>query len=298
MSEADGDRAARRLLLLGALAGILLAGFGVVRSGSSDVALPPDAIALVNGEPLSQEAFARFAAAIAAEQKSTTLDTGERRRLLDRMIDEELLLQRGISLGLDRYEPTARRSIIAALIASVTADAESGEPAEPALRKFYRENAARFAGSDRLVLDVAFVSTASRPDALARERAEETARRLRAGEDFAAVTRELGDPLVAPLPPGPLDEGTLRDYLGPTAERAASQLAPGGIAGPVRASAGYLVLVLRERRPAETPPFEAVREQVRAEYLRSQGEEALRSYLKELRDDAEIRVLDAELAAP
>ena len=40
------------------------------------------------------------------------------------MVDEELLLQRGISLGLHRHEPTARRSIVSSLIASVTADAE------------------------------------------------------------------------------------------------------------------------------------------------------------------------------
>ena len=71
----------------------------------------------MNGEPISREAFARFAAAVAAERRSATLDAEERRRLLERMIDEELLLQRGIALGLARYEPTARRSIVSALIA-------------------------------------------------------------------------------------------------------------------------------------------------------------------------------------
>ena len=43
----------------------------------------------------------------------------------------------------------------------------------------------------------------------------------------------------------------------------------------MRGSAGYFVLVLRERRAEEAAPFERVRAQVRAEYLRSRGETAL-----------------------
>ena len=298
MSERGDDRMARGLLVLGTLAGVALAGWGVVRSGSGDAPAPADAIALVNGQPLSRESFARFTAAIAAERRSTTLDTAERRRLLERMIDEELLLQRGIALGLDRYEPTARSSIVSALIASVTADAEVGEPDEATLRAFHAENQGRFGSGPRLRVDVAFVAAAGRPEALARDRAEALARRLRAGEDFAAVRSELGDTSVAALPGGALDLDTLRDYLGPTAARAASELEVGQVAGPVRGSAGYFVLLLRERLAEQPAPFEALREQVRAEYLRSRGENALRDYLVGLQENAEIRILDAELAAP
>jgi len=298
LSERGDDRVARRLLVLGAIAGVALAGFGVVRSGGGEAAAPADAIALVNGQPLSRESFARFTAAIAAERRSTTLDAAERRRLLGRMLDEELLLQRGIALGLDRYEPTARNSIVSALIASVTADAEADEPDEAALRAFHAENRGRFGSGPRLVVDVAFVSAAGRPEALARDRAEALAKRLRAGEDIAAVRGELGDASVAELPEGALDFDTLRDYLGPTAARAASELALGEVAGPVRGSAGYFVLVLRERLAEEPAPFESLREQVHAEFLRSRGEMALRDYLADLREAAEIRILDPELAAP
>jgi parvulin-like peptidyl-prolyl isomerase len=292
------DRLARALLVAGCLAGIALAGFGVVRSGRGSAATPADAIAVVNGQPLSREAFARFVAAVAAERRSLQLDTAEQRRLLDRMVDEELLLQRGIALGLDRYEPTARRSIVSALIASVTADAETAEPDEATLRDFYAANAGRFGSGPRLVLDIAFVAAAGRPEALARERAEELARRLRAGEDFESVRGELGDALLAAPPPGALDLDTLRDYVGPSVARAASELAVGAVGDPVRGSAGYFVVVLRERRGSEPAPFESLREAARAEYLRSRGETALRDYLAGLREQAEIRVLDPELGAP
>jgi len=297
MSETGDDRTARRLLLAGAVAGIALAAYGVLGSGD-DAAAPPDAIALVNGQALSRESFARFSAAVAAERRTTTLDASEQRRLLDRMIDEELLLQRGIALGLDRYEPSARGAIVSALVASVTADAETGEPDEATLREFHAKNAGRFGSGPRLAVDVAFVAVANRAEALARERAETLARRLRAGEDFATLNAELGDAPVAQLPSGELDLDTLRDYLGPTAARAAAELAVGEVAGPVRGSTGYTVLVLRGRRAEETAPFESVREQVRAEYLRSRGEQALSDYLAGLRADGRIQVLDPELAKP
>jgi parvulin-like peptidyl-prolyl isomerase len=112
------------------------------------------------------------------------------------------------------------------------------------------------------------------------------------------VRGKLGDDSIAGLPEGALDLDTLRDYLGPTAARAASELAVGEVSAPVRGSAGYFVLVLRERLAEEPAPFETLREQVRAEYLRSRGETALTDYLSELREAAEIRVLDPELAAP
>lgn len=298
MSQPGDDRTARALLLAGAVAGIGLAAFGVLGSGGDDAAATPDAIALVNGQELSRDAFARFAAAVAAERRSTTLDASEQRRLLERMIDEELLLQRGIALGLERHEPGARAAIVSALVASVTADAEIGEPEEAALRAFHAKHAERFGSGPRLVVDAAFVAVANRPEALARERAETLARRLRAGEDFAALNAELGDVPVAQLPAGELDVDTLRDYLGPTAARAAAALATGEVAGPLRGSTGYFVLVLRERRAEQPPAYESVREQVRAEYLRSRGEQALSEYLAGLREDARIRIFDPELAQP
>ena len=109
-SARGDDRLARVLLVAGAAVGIALAAIGIVRSGELDLVDPPGAIAVVNGRPIGRESFARFAAAVAAERKSMSLDTATRRRLLQRMLDEELLLQRGVELDLHRLEHTARRS--------------------------------------------------------------------------------------------------------------------------------------------------------------------------------------------
>jgi hypothetical protein len=293
----DNDRRARLLLVLGTAAGIALAAVGIVRSGERASVDAEGAIAVVNGQRISRESFARFAAAVAAERKRVELDAATRRLLLERMVDEELLFQRGLALGLQRHEPTARRSIVAALIASVTADAELAEPDQKTLQRFYDENPERFARPGRLVLDVAFVGLAGKPEALAFGEAQEIARRVRAGEDFSRVRDELADQPLAALPAGPLPFETIRQYLGPTSARAATRLEVGQVGSPTRGSDGYYVVRLRDRTPGETAPFGEVREQVRAELLRSRSDRALRDYIADLRHAADVRILDPELDA-
>ena len=298
MSAPDPDRRARALLVIGAGLGIALAAVSIVRSGRAPAPDFPDAVAVVNGQPVTRETFARLVAAVAEERKNVTLDAATRRRLLERMIDEELLLQRGVELDLHRFEPTARRVIVSALIASVTADAELAEPDEATLRAFHAENAERFQRPGRITLDAAFVSTRERPDAVALRVAREIVRRVRDGEPFADVRAALADPPVAPLPEGPVALDTVRQYLGPTVAKTAARLAVGELSTPTRASPGYFVVRVRDRSPAETAPFGELRPQVRAEYLRSRGDEALHDYLAGLRDSGEIHVLDPELASP
>ncbi len=294
MTAADPDRMARRLLAIGAGLGIALAAVGIVGSGEPPAAVPAGAVAIVNGQPVSREIFARLVAAVAEERKSVTLDAQTRSRLLERMLDEELLLQRGVELELHRFEPTARRAIVAALIASVAADAEAVEPDPEQLRDFYAENQELFTRSDRISLDAAFVSTEVRPDAEAHRMAEEIARRLRIGDLFDEVHAALADSPVARLPSGPLSIETVRQYLGPTVAQVASRLAVGEVSEPTRASPGYFVLRLRERDSGEVAKFDQILGRVRAEYLRRRGEEGLRDYLAGLREAAEIQILDAD----
>ena len=229
MTTTDPDRMARGLLAIGAGLGIALAAVGIVGSRDTPAAAPAGAVAVVNGQPVSREIFARLVAAVAEERKSVTLDAETRSRLLERMLDEELLLQRGVELELHRFEPTARRAIVAALIASVTADAEAVDPDSKRLRDFYTENTELFKRPGRISLDAAFVSTEARPDAEARRMAEEIARRLRVGDPFDEVHAALADSPVARLPSGPLSIETVRQYLGPTVAQGANRLAVGAV---------------------------------------------------------------------
>ena len=249
--------------------------------------LPDDAVARVNGELVLREEYERLVAALASDRRAP-IDAEARRFVLDRMIDEELLVQRGLELGLPRHDRRVRGDLTAALIASVVSESEEQEPDRAELEAFYAENRDFFTRTGRLHLRQVFLRDAQ--DATAR--AAEAARRLRAGEPLEAVRDALGDPEVAPLPDGPLPPVKLREYLGPTALRAALELEPGGVSDPVRSGTGHHVLVLVSREPDAAPPFAEIEEVVRAEVKRRGGEQALRDYLDSLRRRADVVVTE------
>ena len=287
----DGEVRGRRLLILGAALGIGLTAYGLLTS-RAEAPSPEDAVAVVNGQPLSREAFDRFVTAVAKERRAAELSTEERERILDRLIDEELLLQHGIGLGLARHEPTARRVIVQSVIASVTASAEAFDPSEADLRDYHARNSDRFVRSGRVVVQAFSIPVVAGSEAEARALAAGVTEALRAGASPVRVVAEFPGVELPPLPGGPLPHETVRRYLGPTAALRSQDLPAGSTSEPFRTSRGYLVLRVVERRADAAPAFEDVAEAVRAEWTRSQGEEALARFLTDLREAAELDRID------
>jgi len=292
------DRRARVRLLAATAVGALLAACGEGDPGAHSATAPPDVVAVVNGEAITRDAFEHYAESAAGESGSAAGDREARRRWLLRMIDEELLIQRGIALGVHRSDPAARRAVLSAVIAAVTSPPEGAEPDEAVLRSYYEQNAERFAGSEQFAVDVVLVSDRGRSDAEARGEAEKSASQLREGEDVNALLASYpyASALATAAPPLPLE--SLAQRAGSAAAAALAQLQPGEVSDPVRDEAGYAVVALRERQAARSSPFDEVRGEVRSAYLRQRREQALREALEALRRDAEIRVLDRELVTP
>lgn len=292
-----GRRALARLLAAGAVCA-LLAACGDGDSGADSATPHLDVVAVVNGQAITRGAFERYVESAAGGSEEVSGDREARRRWLLRMIDEELLIQRGIELGLYRSDPAARRAILSAVIASVTSAGEAGEPDEAALRSHFEQNAGSFAPSERFAVDVVLVSDRGRSDAEAHGEAEAIASRLRGGEDANALLASYpyASALATAAPPLPLE--SLARRAGPAAADAVAQLQPGEVSDPVRDQAGYIVVALRERWSAQATPFDEVRSEVRGAYQRQRREQALSDTLEALHRDADIRILDRDLVAP
>ncbi|HEV8715727.1 MAG TPA: hypothetical protein VGX03_23225 [Candidatus Binatia bacterium] len=156
MTNEKANRRALSLLAAGSLFGILLGAVVVAHeSGSTTSALPDGAIALVNGKPLREEEYAR-AVALVERDKRTEITDGDRARVLDRLIEEELLIQRGIEIGLVDSDRSVRKAITQAMLAAIVAESTSAAPSEDDLRAFYTKNASLFtratgAATDQIV---------------------------------------------------------------------------------------------------------------------------------------------------
>jgi len=279
------------LLAIGAGAGVALAATGLVASGvTRGRGLPPGAVARVNGALLRADDYTRSLDALERDRRGGA-EPADRRFVLDRLIDEELLVQRGLELGLARQDARVRRDLTAAVIDAVVTEHEDGTPSDADLEAFYRRERDFFARPGRLRVRQLWCRADTAADAPSAEaRARAAAASLRAGEDFAGVRARLGDPEIAPLPDALLSPAKLLDHLGPTALRAALELEAGAVSDPVRSATGYHVLQVVEREAEWVPPREEIADEVLAEYRRRRGERALRAYLDGLRARADVEI--------
>jgi len=286
----SAERRARLLLALGAAAGLATAAASLVGRRAGTAALSPDVVATVNDAPIRRDDYLRALGAVATDRR-TPIGDADKRQVIDRLIDEELLLQHGLDLGLPRRDRSVRAPLVAATIDLLASNA--AEPSEADLRAFYDQHRAYFAPPERLRVRQILVQLRDGDEAGAATRAAEAARRLRAGEPLDQVRAALGDAEVAPIPDTPLPPGTLREYVGESAARAALAAGAGGVTDPQRSSMGFHVLQVLERTAPPEPPFDEVKELVREEYRRRADDQALRAALDDLRRAARVQVTGA-----
>ena len=143
--------ARRRIALLagGALIGLLIAGTDLVTDWSSSSGkLPPGAIARIGNQLITQAEFERVAQDLATDKR--TAGKEDRNFALKRIIEEELLVQRGIELGFPETAPGIRKALAAAVITQVITEAEALAPSSEELRAFFDGDANFFTQTERL----------------------------------------------------------------------------------------------------------------------------------------------------
>jgi hypothetical protein len=257
-------------------------------SGRDDRGLPEDVIARVNGEAIYRTEL-ETALEMLARDKRNPLGDDDRAHVLDRLIEEELLVQRGLAVGLVESDRTVRKNIVTAMIDSIVMESRSETGTDDDLRSFYEGNREYFLRPDALrVRQILFREGSDRGDPSAR--AKEASAAIGEGMSTSDASRRYGDAPVHPVPDVALPPSALREYLGPTAVAALQSLEPGEVSPPLPSPYGRQIIEVVERRRNAAPPFEEIRDQVAAVYRQRRAGEALRAYLDRLRDEAHVEL--------
>jgi peptidyl-prolyl cis-trans isomerase SurA len=165
------------------------------------------------------------------------------------------------------------------------------------LRNYYQRHPQEFGGEDELHVRHIFlplpVDATAADGARVRAQGEKILQRLKTGEDFAKVAREVskGPSAEDGGDLGWLRRGTIQKEL----EDAAFALKDGQISGLVRAGPGLHVLKVDGRRRGGERSFEDAKEEIRARLLDEQVAQTRQQYLEELRRAAAIEVKLPEL---
>ncbi len=119
----DAERQSLKLLLCGACVGLLLGGLAAAGKLGGDP-LPNAIVATVNGIPLPADEYQRALNLFASEKREAVNDL-DRALVLERMIEEELLLQHGVASGVMRWHNKVREEALKSILAGLVIELES-----------------------------------------------------------------------------------------------------------------------------------------------------------------------------
>jgi len=287
------------ILALGALLGLIIAGYGLFTAkGTRSEGVPPEAMALVNGLPILRSDFmtqvqTQFATAFA---RSTS---EQRRKVLADMIAEELLVQRGLEIDLSSYDPDVRAAMVAGVELEVAADVLAEQPSEPQLRDYYERHKAKYVSEGVMRLrEIVSRATGSVSLAQATSTAQEAVNALRAGQPLEAVMQRYD--LVDSgrlMDAGRVDTGDILEFavkekLGTEIYGVARGLRAGQISDTIRQRDGARVIVMVQRRMPVQQDYTAAADQVWTDYKNDAVARVRTVNIRYLRSRAAITLSD------
>ena len=216
-----------------------------------------------------------------ANDKRSPLTKQDKEYVLERMIEEELLIKRAIDLGMLENNPMARGTIVQQMIKNIISEGSRIEPEEKELIEFFEENIGFFTKANRLRVRQIYFSQDDFGDKVLKE-AKNAFTRLLKGETFYQVTLS-GSNSALKVPDTLMNLSKVREYIGPSLMREAQLLKPGQFSEPKKVSDGYKIIYLVDREDAAQPKYSNIRSSVLSEFLKRRDDQSLRTYLDNLK---------------
>ena len=216
-----------------------------------------------------------------ANDKRSPLTKKDKEYVLERMIEEELLIKRAIDLGMLENNPMARGTIVQQMIKNIISEGSRIEPEEKEIIEFFEENIGFFTKANRLRVRQIYFSQDDFGDK-AHQEAKNAFTRLLKGETFDQVTLS-GSNSALKVPDTLMNLSKVREYIGPSLMREAQLLKPGQFSEPKKVSGGYKIIYLVDREDAAQPEYSNIRSSVLSEFSKRRDDQSLRTYLDNLK---------------
>ena len=260
------------ILIAGLIVASSIIGFSFVKTIDLDQL---NWIAKIDDRAISRGKYDNYLESIAQSRKSGLL-ASDAQNILERMIDEELLIQRAMDLGMLENDAEIRSTIIQKMISSIIADTKNLRFSQQDLQTFFSNNLDFFAPSPKLHLIKLSFPEASQGQTL------EAREMLLAGNLSAAQSLAQMD--VIQLPNTLLPTMKIREYIGPLLTQEALKLDDGEVSKIIASENQLHLLVVIKKLRESAGSFDEMYEEIESEFIRQKGEEMLDDYLADLRN--------------
>ena len=241
---------------------------------------PIDTVVLVNQQPVTESAL-KFARQRSGRFMIDVPVQDRDKQLLQRLIDDELILQRAEELGILQADPGIRKLLARSAIDTVVRESQAVLIKETELIAFYNDHQAVFQQPQRITLQAAQFDDLEMAD---------ISRNAVLLGDSLKKTVSLWGGKILPIPLSPLPKHMLIRYLGISLTDLALGLSATQISQPIVQGDNIYLLQAIENQPATLMPFEQVRETVMTELISRQRRDSLTTTLEELKQTASIQL--------
>ena len=270
-----------KLLLLASIIGTFLAIYSIMETNKNFSSLPDNIIATVNDKIIPSDKYQTVINLI-QNDKRDELTKADREMALDRIIEEELLVQYAYKNGFLEADDLLRKSIVRSVVDSIVEQALSVVPAKQDLLKFYEANRQTFAIDDKY--RVVILSSQNRSDI------DEGKVIWQSNYDLTLLRQTFKRIDRLDIPTGFISKIRLGTLVGPLLRDKVLSLQVGETSETLKTIYGYSIVTLVDKKDRVIPEFKEISEIVLQEYKRQQREEILEELLKDLKRQSDIKI--------
>ena len=270
-----------KLLLLASIIGTFLAIYSIMETNKNFSSLPDNIIATVNDKIIPSDKYQTVINLI-QNDKRDELTKADREMALDRIIEEELLVQYAYKNGFLEADDLLRKSIVRSVVDSIVEQALSVVPAEQDLLKFYEANRQTFAIDEKY--RVVILSSKNRSDI------DEGKVIWQSNYDLTLLRQTFKSIDRLDIPTGFISKIRLGTLIGPLLRDKVLSLQVGETSQTLKTIYGYSIVTLVDKKDRVIPEFKEISEIVLQEYKRQQREEILEELLKDLKRQSDIKI--------
>ena len=270
-----------KLLLFSSLLGAIIAIGSIIESNENYNELPDHIAATVNGVVIDQQKLNTAISLIASDRREAITEKDER-LALDRIIEEELLVQHAFENGFINVDDNIRKTIVRSVVDSIVEQSNTLIPDDNTLKEFYENHQAIFSIDEQvriIIFNSENIDDAKRAKIIWDDQ-----------KDEASVFNNIDSISKWDLPNGYIPIMTLPRLIGPNLSTMVKELQISEVSAPIKTAPGYSIVVLIDKKEKQVFEFEDIKEIVIQEYRRRSRDEILSSLLKDLTLRADIKI--------
>ena len=255
------------------------------------------AVAIVNDVDITEDQFLKYAINLGADIEEEE-DKEILELILERMIEEELLVQRGLELNLHTKDVQVRKELIQQVINFII-KIENIEPTDDELEKYFLKNIKKYESNKQIQIDVIFIKSldpesqflGTEYDYKTLENKFDQIYNAIKNKGFVEAKKIYNQETFFEIPKDLINIKDCKQYLGPTVCKNLASFEKDQVSNPLFYQDGFYIVKLEDNiKPVvDSSFFENMKDKVIFDFNNERDDIRLKNYIQYLKDKAEIR---------